>query len=92
VLTAGNGHDAVEIVKRRRDIDILFTDVTMRNGMSSIELAHFKHKLCPGVKIILVSGYPLPALKAQHGNLDNFAFISKPYRLSELSRTMRATA
>jgi hypothetical protein len=37
-------------------------------------------------------GYPLQALKAQHGNLDDFAFISKPYRLSELSRTIRATA
>jgi PAS domain S-box-containing protein len=92
VLTAGNGHDAVEILKRRHGIDILFTDVMMTNGMSGIELAHFTRKLCPEVKVILASGYPLPALKAQHGNLDGFAFMSKPYRLSELAKKLRATA
>jgi CheY-like chemotaxis protein len=92
VLTAGNGHDAIDILKRRSDIDVLFTDVMMPNGMSGIELAHFARKHCPDVKVILASGYPLPALKAQHGNLDDFAFMSKPYRLSELAKKLRAPA
>lgn len=92
VLTAGNGHDAIDILKRRTDIDILFTDVMMPNGMSGIELAYFTREHCPGVKIILASGYPLPALKAQHGNLEDFAFMSKPYRLSELAKKLRAPA
>jgi PAS domain S-box-containing protein len=92
VLTAGNGHDAIDILKRRNDIDVLFTDVMMPNGMSGIELAHFARKHCPGVKVILASGYPLPALKAQHGNLDDFMFMSKPYRLSELAKKLRAPA
>jgi PAS domain S-box-containing protein len=90
VLTAGDGHDAIDILKRRSDIDILFTDVMMPNGMSGIELAHFAREHCPGVKVILASGYPLPALKAQHGNLDDFTFMSKPYRLSELAKKLRA--
>ena len=92
VLTAHNGHDAIDILKRRSDIDVLFTDVMMPNGMSGIELAHFTREHCPGVKIILASGYPLPALKAQHGNLEDFAFMSKPYRLSELAKKLRAPA
>jgi PAS domain S-box-containing protein len=92
VLTAGNGLDAIDILKRRSDIDILFTDVMMPNGMSGIELAQFTREHCPGVKIILASGYPLPALNAQHGNLEDFAFISKPYRLSELAKKLRARA
>ena len=86
VLTAGNGHDAIDILKRRHDIDILFTDVMMPNGMSGIELARFTRKLCPSIKVILASGYPLPALKADHGDLDGFTFMSKPYRLSELAK------
>lgn len=90
VLTAGNGGDAIDILKRRRDIDILFSDVMMPNGMNGIELARFTRKLCPDVKIILASGYPLPALKAEHGNLDEFSFMSKPYRLSELAKKLRA--
>ncbi|MEN3293376.1 MAG: hypothetical protein V7642_2629 [Burkholderiales bacterium] len=92
VLTAGNGNDAIDILKRRRDIDYLFTDVMMPNGMSGIELARFTRKLCPGVKVILASGYPLPALKAEHGNLDDFTFMSKPYRLSELAKKLRTAA
>jgi PAS domain S-box-containing protein len=92
VLTAGNGHDAIDILKRRSDIDVLFSDVMMPNGMSGIELAHFTREHCPGVKIILASGYPLPAQKAQHGNLEDFAFMSKPYRLSELAKKLRAPA
>jgi PAS domain S-box-containing protein len=92
VLTAGNGHDAIDILKRRRDIDILFADVMMPNGMSGIELARLTRKLNPDVKVILASGYPLPALKAEHGNLDDFAFMTKPYRLSELAKKLRATA
>jgi CheY-like chemotaxis protein len=92
VLTAGTGHDAIDILKCRRDIDVLFTDVMMPNGMSGIELTRFTGKLCPSVKVILASGYPLPALKAEHGNLDEFAFVSKPYRLSELAKKLRASA
>ncbi|GAB3548620.1 PAS domain-containing sensor histidine kinase [Noviherbaspirillum agri] len=92
VLTAGNGHDAIDILKRRRDIDILFTDVMMPQGMSGIDLARFTKKLCPDVKVILASGYPLPTLRSEHGNLDEFAFMNKPYRLSELAKKLRAAA
>ncbi len=92
VLTAGNGVDAIEVLERESRVDILFTDVMMPNGMSGIEVARRTRQLHPGIKIILASGYPLPALKAQHGNLDEFTFMSKPYRLSELAKRLRAAA
>jgi CheY-like chemotaxis protein len=92
VLTAGNATDALEILQRRPRIDTLFTDVMMPNGMSGIELAKLTRTRYPDIKIILASGFPLPALKAQHGNLDEFTFMSKPYRLSDLAKKLRATA
>jgi PAS domain S-box-containing protein len=92
VLTAGNGNDALDILKRRQDVDVLFTDVMMPNGMNGIELAHLARDRWPGIKVILASGYPLPALKSEHGNLDDFTFMSKPYRLSDLAKKLRATA
>lgn len=92
VLTAGNGHDAIDILNRRSDIDVLFADVMMPNEMSDIELAHLTHEHYPGVKIILALGYPLPALKARYGNLKGFAFMSKPYRLSKLAKKIRPPA
>jgi PAS domain S-box-containing protein len=92
VLTAGNGHDAIDILKRKSNIDVLFTDVMMPNGMSGIELAHFTREHYPAIKIILASGYPLPAIKAAHGGLDDFTFMSKPYRLPELAKKLRMMA
>jgi PAS domain S-box-containing protein len=89
IITAGNGMKAIDVLKRNRDIDILFTDVVMPGGMSGIDLARFTLKLCPGVKVVLASGYSAPALAAQHGKLDDFAFIRKPYRWSELIETLR---
>jgi hypothetical protein len=44
------------------------------------------------VKVILASGYPLPALKLEDVNLDDFAFVGKPYRLSDLARALRSAA
>jgi PAS domain S-box-containing protein len=89
VLTAENGMDAIDLLKRVRDVDVLFTDVVMPKGMSGIDLARFTRKLCPGIKVILVSGYPLPALTAEHGALDEFSFISKPFRWTELLEKIR---
>jgi PAS domain S-box-containing protein len=90
VLTAGNARDAIEILERTPHVATLFTDVMMPHGMSGIELAEFTRAQYPHIRIILASGYPLPALKDQHGNLDQFTFMSKPYRLSDLAKKLRS--
>jgi PAS domain S-box-containing protein len=90
VITASNGPDALELLRRRNDIDILFTDVVMPQGMSGIELARLSLDIAPGVKVVLASGYPLPALKTDFDDLEQFAFINKPYRLADLARKLRA--
>jgi PAS domain S-box-containing protein len=89
VYTASNGQDALDILKRTKDISVLFSDVMMPNGMNGIELAQEAHKLYPDVKILLASGYPLPALKAQHISVGEFSFMNKPYRLAELAKKLR---
>jgi PAS domain S-box-containing protein len=88
VLTASNGSEAMEVLGRRDDIGVLFTDVVMPDGIDGIQLARSTRSLHPAIRIVLASGYPLPALKAQHGNLGDFAFIHKPYRLNDLVRAL----
>jgi DNA-binding LytR/AlgR family response regulator len=61
----------------------------MPNGMNGIELARFAAKRYPTMKIILASGYTLPSLRAQYDDIDKFAFMSKPYRMSDLARKLR---
>ncbi|MGE5651630.1 MAG: PAS domain S-box protein [Bacillota bacterium] len=89
VITATNGLEAIDVLKHTRDIDVLFTDVVMPKGMSGVDLARFTRKLCPQIKVILASGYPIPALAEEHGALDEFLFVSKPYRWGELMEKMR---
>jgi CheY-like chemotaxis protein len=91
VTTATSGQEAMEVLERD-EFDILFTDVVMPNGISGIELASYARAQHPNTKIMLASGYPLPALKQRHGNeLNEFAFVNKPYRLSDLARALRTT-
>jgi len=92
VATAANGVDAMAILERRSDIDILFTDVVMPKGMSGIQLARLARELRPDLKVILASGYPLPALRAQYGRIDDFTFVVKPYLLAELAKALRAAS
>ena len=91
VVTASSGQEAIDLMEQR-DVDILFTDVVMPNGMNGIELASFTREHYPSTKIMLASGYPLPALSQRHGgDLGEFAFVNKPYRLADLARTLRST-
>jgi PAS domain S-box-containing protein len=90
VVTASSAQEALGLLASR-EVDILFTDVIMP-GKNGIELANYTHAHYPDVKVILASGYPLPALKLEGANLDDFAFVSKPYRLSDLARALRSAA
>ena len=93
VVTAPDGPSALSRLRRNaRQIDVLFTDVVMPKGMSGIELARQARELRPDLHILLASGYPTSALSVDHGLTDEFMFLSKPYRWTDLSdriRTMR---
>ncbi|HEX9464193.1 MAG TPA: PAS domain S-box protein [Alphaproteobacteria bacterium] len=91
VVTAADGPSALAKLQRRdRAIDVLFTDVVMPSGMSGIELARQARELLPHLQVLLASGYPMSALSADHGLTDEFMFLSKPYRWSDLSDRIRA--
>jgi PAS domain S-box-containing protein len=90
VITASNGSDARDILERKTHVDILFTDVMMPNGINGIELARFAAQRYPSMKVILASGYTLPSLRSQYGDIDQFAFMSKPYRMADLAKQLRS--
>ena len=90
VLTASDGPSALNKLRLGRTIDVLFTDVVMPKGMSGIELARRARELNPELRILLASGYPASALSAEHGLTDEFSFLSKPYRWSDLSDRIRS--
>lgn len=87
ILQASDGAAALRVLQRDGEVDVLFSDVMMPNGMTGLELAHEVRQLYPGIKIILSSGFPQPALRED--GLAGFSFVGKPYRLADLARELR---
>jgi DNA-binding LytR/AlgR family response regulator len=57
--------------------------------MSGVELGQIARKEVPDLKIVLASGYVKAALGDQMPDIGNFELIAKPYRLSDLIRTLK---
>lgn len=89
VTSAGNGHEAIQILEQQADFDLLFTDVVMPGGMSGRQLAEKAAKILPGLRILYTSGYTENAI-VHHGRLDaGVNLLNKPYRLTELATRVR---
>ena len=78
---ANDAAAALRILQRDGEVDVLFSDVMMPNGMTGLELAREVRKRYPGIKIILSSGFP----QAE----EEFSFVGKPYHLADLARELR---
>ncbi len=90
VLVAGNGPEAIEVLRKEADIDLLFTDVVMPGGMTGRELALAAQELRPGLKVLYTSGYTENSI-VHHGRLDKGVhLLNKPYRQIDLARKVRA--
>ncbi|GGI18194.1 hybrid sensor histidine kinase/response regulator [Oxalicibacterium faecigallinarum] len=92
VYTATSAEQAIDLLTARTDINILFSDVMMPDGMDGIQLAHWVRERHPHIRIVLASGYARPALQAQSQNGEQFHFINKPYQLSDLAKVLRRAA
>ncbi|WON74140.1 PAS domain S-box protein [Nitrosospira sp. Is2] len=88
VLSANNGEDALTILERMPNVNVLFSDVVMP-GISGIELARKARGLIPNIKIILASGYHGRSLTTENADAEDYKFIKKPYHLSEIAKILR---
>jgi PAS domain S-box-containing protein len=86
VLPADNAKQALELLGRHDDIDLLFTDVVMSGEMNGVELAVEAAKRWPHVKVALCSGFTDRAVANARGLSRDIVFVNKPYRAAELAR------
>ncbi|MBI3438392.1 MAG: PAS domain S-box protein [Proteobacteria bacterium] len=92
VRVAANGPEALLRLNGHDHIDLLFTDVVMPGGMSGWDLARKANELCPGIKVLLTSGYALDTLIATGRALQGGEMIlMKPYRKADLAWRVRQT-
>jgi PAS domain S-box-containing protein len=89
VLEAEDGPSALTILAGGEEIDLLFTDLIMPNGMDGEELLKRAHVLRPGLKALFTSGYSEHFLQSR-GNADaGVPLLNKPYRVQKLSEAVR---
>ena len=87
VLEAGNAAEALALIAKQSDIDLVFTDISMPGGQQGNELALEIRSRIPRIKIVLTTGnigrQPIGTVSG-----GDFTMIPKPYRIRDVSRIL----
>lgn len=81
---ARNGAEAVLLLDRIQQLDLLITDVIMPGGVNGRDLAEEARNMFPQVKILFVSGYARETLNENVLKNDHTDFLPKPYTRAKL--------
>ena len=88
-IEAANADEAIDILERRNDIQIVFTDIHMPGSIDGLKLAHAIRDRWPPIKLIVTSGQMTVAESALPAG---GRFFSKPYQPSEIARALHEFA
>ena len=89
VTSAASGREALELLDRVGEVDLLFTDVVMPGGMNGREVAEEIRRARPGLRVLFTSGYAEGALQ-NDGRLEaGVLLLPKPYRKRDLAQKVR---
>jgi CheY-like chemotaxis protein len=90
VLAARNGAEALSRLQGSEQIDVLFTDVVLAQGMNGQLLAVEAAALRPTLPVLFTTGHALSAI-IRDGRLDpGVQFLAKPYTQREIAQRLRA--
>ncbi|MCY0389393.1 PAS domain-containing protein [Robbsia sp. Bb-Pol-6] len=89
VLEAGNGREALHLLRLAHRLDLLVTDVGLPGGMNGRQIADASRALRHGLKVLFITGYA--ANKALgDGQLEpGMEVLTKPFDMEDLSRRVR---
>jgi signal transduction histidine kinase/CheY-like chemotaxis protein len=88
-LTAANAADALTVIDKAGEIDLLFTDMIMPGAINGRQLADKAQQRRASLKILYTSGYSNAAI-IHDGRLDDgVLLLPKPYHKSDLARMIR---
>jgi len=89
VIEAGTGAEALALFGEHDEIDVLFTDVVLPDGMDGRRLADEAARRRPGLKVLFTTGYTRNAI-VHNGRLDaGVNLISKPFTYVDLAVKIR---
>ena len=76
VLEAANASDALQVLERRNDVRLIFTDIQMPGRLDGLDLIREVHRRWPQILLVVTSARVQPKDNeiADHGT-----FLPKPY-------------
>jgi PAS domain S-box-containing protein len=87
-----DGDEAISLYMRQKNtkspFDAIIMDLTVPGGMGGRECIQKLRELDPGVKAIVSSGYSNDPVMANFRHFGFSGFVTKPYRLDELSEAL----
>ncbi|MCC7376931.1 MAG: PAS domain S-box protein [Verrucomicrobiales bacterium] len=90
VVEAPAGRAAMDLWRERSgQIDLVFTDVVMPDGMSGAELARILRREEPDLPVILTSGYSEELVNEDMSLQEGVVFVQKPLDLAQLHDAVR---
>lgn len=89
VLEAETAAEALRILDRGEQVDVMFTDVVMPGGASGFDLAEQARTRRPDLGILFTSGFTEVSLRNNAALEQSAGLLSKPYRLDALARKIK---
>jgi nitrogen-specific signal transduction histidine kinase/ActR/RegA family two-component response regulator len=89
VTYAGDAQAALKKLDKRKNIDMLVTDVVMPGDMNGEDLAQEATRRLPHLKVLYISGYTRDALVEQGALKRGVTLLAKPFTRADLARHVR---
>jgi CheY-like chemotaxis protein len=87
VVEAGDGPEALRLLRSTSRVDVLVTDVGLPNGLNGRQIAEFAREHRPGLPVLFITGYAGAALEGQLAS--GMQLIGKPFELDALALRVR---
>lgn len=86
IIEAGDAREALEILERSSEIDLIFTEINMPGDLDGLDLAEEVTKRWPHIEIIVTSG----GVRLDSAEVpDSGKFLPKPYATDQLVKLVQ---
>jgi DNA-binding NtrC family response regulator len=91
VAEAGTEAEAVERASDPLPFDVILLDLRLPDS-TTLDLLQYLREASPASRVIMMTAYGTPAIAAECARLGSFAFLGKPFELTELVALVDAAA